>query len=344
MAQPLAHIVPTPTDRGLVLSLGGDDPRRTREIIMAMYAYLIDKPINTRRTYRQGIRQFLDLTRWRDVRQISLADAAHYKQWLINQNYSKSTICTRLAAVDGFFGYLARKQILTQNPFDLVTRKDVLPTPVPCVPVEDDDFQKMLDALPTDPIGMRDRAVLIFLAYTGRRRSEAAALRIADLNINTSPRTYRVTMRDGQEKTFELPDEVYQAMRSHWLSSQRLKDLGPDSAVFGEAKPCPMAAGMNPERVLHHDLIWQIVNRAAVRAGLEPSKIKIHGLRHMAARDLGKSGARLRDVQAFLGHAWPSAAQRYLGQLREPPAVLRDALRSVRRAAAQSAEPIVDVA
>lgn len=351
MAENLAEVVSLPHDEGLVMALGGDDPRRTREIVLAMYAFLINKPINTRRTYRTGIRQFLDLTGWKDVRQVTLVDAAQYKRWLVERGYSNSTVCTRLAAITSFFTFLTRpvgedgKQLLSRNPFSFIDRKDVAPTPfATAIPVEWADFDKMLKATPTDPIGLRDRAVLIFIAYTGRRRSEVAKLLITDLNTTTSPRSYKVVTKGNKQQSWELPDLVYQYMRAHWISSGRLPNLGPESGVFGPVKVCPLTAHLDPERPLHNDVIAKIVKQAAKRAGLDVSKIKVHGLRHMAARDLDAAGARLQDIQHFLGHAWPNTTSRYLGQLRGPAKSMFEELQRVRQAAVKVAAPIVESA
>lgn len=348
MAENLAEVVSLPVDQGLVLSLGGDDPRRTREIVLAMYAFLINKPLNTRRTYRTGIRQFLDLTSWKDVRSVTLADAAQYKRWLVQRGYSNSTVCTRLAAITSFFTFLTRpvgddgNQLLTRNPFAFIDRKDVAPTPFAhAEPIAWLDFDKMLKATPTDPIGLRDRAVLIFLAYTGRRRSEVAKLTVGDLNTSTTPRSYKVVTKGNKEQSWELPDLVYEYIRAHWISSGRLTKLRPDSGVFGPVKVCPLTANLDPERPLHNDVIAKIVKRAAKRAGLDASKVKVHGLRHMAARDLDAAGARLQDIQHFLGHSWPNTTSRYLGQLRGPAKSMFKELHEVRQAAVRVAAPIV---
>jgi len=341
MAENLARSSVAESD---VVPIGGDDPDRTRAIVAAMYAFLVNKPKNTRRTYRHGVRQFLDLVQWKDLCSVSAEDAEEYKRYLVNYGYSKSTICTRLAAVDAFFTFLAHKKTISRNPFDLLGRKDVLPDDetTTATGVEWADFQKMVDALPTDPIGMRDRAVLIFLAYTGRRRSEVADLRIRDLSLSTSPRTYRVTGKRGP-KNFKLPDEAYTAIQAHWLSAGRLKRLGPDSGVFGEAKACPIAPGLDPERPLHNDVIWTIVKRAAVRAGLDPAKVKVlRGLRRLADRDGDeRDDVRLHDAQRLLDLAWPNATRLYLGQLRAPPPSLVNSLRRVREAAVTMAGPII---
>lgn len=303
---------------------GTDDRERGRQVQDAVHAFLLNKPQRTRDTYLIGLKQFFGLVSGKRLEEITMVDAAAFKRWLVERGYAKSTICVRLAAVDGLFTFLTQQlredgtQMLTRNPFDVVTRKDVLPTPfINAVPVEKNDFRQMLDALPSDRTGLRDRAVLIFLAHTGRRRSEVARLRLGDLDLSKRPYEYVVEVKGGRQKRFELPDAAYEAMRNHWVSARRLSKLSAESAVFGDAGQ----VGDESEQPLHHRTIWEIVKRAAKRAGLDHTKIKPHGLRHMYARLLDAEGTRLQDVKDALGHETSATTDGYLGRLRSPPRV-----------------------
>lgn len=346
MSWDLVESLRGPEGYRLVLSLGGGDRRRGEEIARLMAAFFANKPPTTRRTYGYGVRYFLDLVQWKDIRTISLADAVLYKRYLMEpeRKYSNSTICTYLAAIDSFLAFLTRPvgdnaaQVIPRNPFDFIDRKDVSPTAWAkshSDAVAQDDLKRMLDALPTDPVGMRDRAVLVFLAKTGRRRSEVAGLRVGNLinvNVEGVRPSYRCKVKGGKDKEFELPAEAYEAMRVHWISSGRLDRLRPESAVFGEAAPCALSVGLDLERPLHHTVIWKIVKNAASRAGLDPTKIKVHGLRHMAARTLNRGGARLQDIQQFLGHEHPNTTGRYLGKLEGPAPALTEYMERGREA------------
>ena len=313
-----------------------DENERAAQIRDAVRAYLIDKPKRTRDTYLVGLKQFFVLVAGKRLDEITMTDAASFKRWLVEQGYAKNTICVRLAAVDGLFTFLTRQlrddgtQMLARNPFDVVTRKDVLPTPfINAVPVEKSAFRSMLDALPADRVGVRDRAVLIFFGHTGRRRSEVARLKLGDLDLSKKPYTYKVEVKGGRVKRFELPDEAYVAMREHWVSARRLSRLTADSAVFGDAGP---SGDEESERALHHRTMWEIVKRAARRAGLDETKIKPHGLRHMYARMLDEEGVRLQDIQGALGHGSSSTTDGYLGQLCAPPSVQQTVRQALEKA------------
>ena len=43
MTEQLARVIPV-ADQSIVLRIGGDDPYRTKQILLAMYGFLVDKP------------------------------------------------------------------------------------------------------------------------------------------------------------------------------------------------------------------------------------------------------------------------------------------------------------
>lgn len=347
MAQ-LPALLPQPSQNHLILRLGDGDPARSRKLMLALYAFLADKPENTRRSYRTGIKLFFDMVGWKPPEKVTVADAVAFKRQLVAQQKAPATICARLAAVDSFFDFLTKptdasgETLLVANPFSIVSRKDVSPTPYSrSTPVASGDAGKMIGETSDSPLGHRDRAVLIFLAYTGRRRSEVANLRARDLDLRSRPRTYTVRVKGGREQKFELPEVCFQAIKAHWHSAGRQGKIKPTSGVFTSMNTLgasPLTAGMDPERPISHGQVAAIVKSAARRAGLDWTKIKVHGFRHMVARDLDATGARLQDIQRFLGHLQPNTTSIYLGQLRAPVPSMEKALDAVRAKAKAAAE------
>ena len=100
--------------------------------------------------------------------------------------------------------------------------------------------------------------------------------------------------------------------------------------------------GMDPERVMHHNVISLIIKDAAKSAGMDPAKVSVHALRHMVASDLDKAGARLQDIQRFLGHAQPNTTAIYLQALRGPIPAMENELSKIRGAAMTIASPIIE--
>src|SRR3990172_7183834 len=85
------------------------------------------------------------------------------------------TIGARLACVSSFYRFLIRMKILTTNPCDQLERPRVSPSPPRGLSAE--EIRRLLSVIPESPSGLRDRAIIVTLALTGRRRSEVLKLK-----------------------------------------------------------------------------------------------------------------------------------------------------------------------
>jgi site-specific recombinase XerD len=81
------------------------------------------------------------------------------------------TIGARLACISSFFRFLMRMGIVRTNPCDQLERPKTSPAPPRGLSAE--EIRRLLSVIPETPSGLRDRAIVITLALTGRRRSES---------------------------------------------------------------------------------------------------------------------------------------------------------------------------
>lgn len=330
---------------------GDGDPKKLRSYLLMLASFLEGKSPHTKATYRCGIQQFFDLFDWVCPEKVTVAHAVAFKKWLLQtKGVSESTTYYRLCALSNFFDYLCmppgstEEPLLKSNPFRLVPRNDIQPTPYARTTAMDwVTFRAILDGLPVCENGLRDKAILIFFAFTGRRRSEVANLRIRDLNLTARPRTYTIRVKGGRVKQFELPDICYDAIKAYWICADRLADLHPDAGVFTPGTTSEqLNTHLDRDKPLSPRAMNDILRKAAVRAGVEMEGVRVHGIRHMAARDLDAAGLRLQDIQSFLGHASPTTTQVYLDRLSGPASAHTDILMRVREAASKAAQEAID--
>lgn len=336
-----------PAGRYALDRFGKNDEQKLRRYLLMLAAFLEGKPPNTKRTYKCGLRQFFELFEWICPEDVTPAHAAAFKKWLLERKQvSESTTYYRMSAVSSFFDFLCmpsgatEEPLLQSNPFKLVPRSDIAPTPfAKAKSMEWETLKMILDAIPPDEIGLRDKAILLFYAFTGRRRAEVAQLRVRDMDLKAQPPTYTVKTKGGRVETFELPEICSEAIGAYWIASDRLHRLTPNAGVFTASRSCPLTANLDPNRPLSNRMMNHILQRAVLRAGLDPEddSMCIHAIRHMAARDLDKAGLRLQDIQSFLGHASPVTTQIYLDRLRGPRPAHTDSLMKVREQAAEMA-------
>lgn len=144
---------------------------------------------------------------------------------------------------------------------------------------------------------------LIELSYaSGLRVSELLALKIEALRRD--PTHLIVRGKGGKERLAPLNEAARAAVRV-WLTVRDAarKPEAPDSPWLF---PSSGASGhLTPRRFA------QMLDQAAIDAGIEPSRVSPHVLRHAFATHLLEGGADLRIVQTLLGHADIATTQIY---------------------------------
>ena len=77
------------------------------------------------------------------------------------------------------YSFLIRMSLVAVNPCDRLER----PKATPALPrgLTATDIKRLLEAIPDNPVGLRDRAIILTLTLTGRRRTELLNLKAGDL-------------------------------------------------------------------------------------------------------------------------------------------------------------------
>ena len=131
----------------------------------------------------------------------------------------------------------------------------------------------------------RDLAVCSVLYFGGLRRSEAANLRVGDIDLER--RVIRVHRKRGREQVIPLPERAILPLRR----------------VCRNKPATALAFDMSDHS------IYALVGRLARRAGL---KFSPHDFRHAYASHLLERKASLREIQELLGHSDLATTSIYL--------------------------------
>src|SRR5665811_337552 len=135
------------------------------------------------------------------------------------------TIGARMACVSSFFRFLQRMEIVDRNPCDRLERPRTSPSPPRGLSAL--EVQKLLAAVPATRTGLRNRAILLTLLLTGRRRAEVFRLTRGDLSFDDDVCFYSYRGKGGKTGRRELPDPAVEALRA----ALRARDL--DLEVMG---------------------------------------------------------------------------------------------------------------
>lgn len=330
---------------------GGGTQEGTRRFVRALYAFLADKGEHTRRAYGTAIRQFFETYGWPCPADVDAAMVADYKSQLLEQGKKEGTVYQRLSALSAFFEFLRRPQsasvggLVAHNPVRSISRADIVPHGI-VEAMSWEMFETILRAIPTDPMGLRDRAILLFFAFTGRRRSEVCRLLIRDLDFASKPYHYRCRIKGNRWERWELPETVFDAVSAYWIAADRFRGLRPDHAVF-TASEFGQRRGprrhRDPNAPLNPSEMARILERAAARVGLQNDPhCHVHALRHMSAQTLEQAGVDVRGIQEFLGHQSLATTERYLRQLVGVRRSFEQKIAEVRRDTASALETLED--
>ncbi len=114
-----------------------------------------------------------------DPEQITIAILRGYVSYLHECQYARTTIARRLAALRSFFRYTTREGLTTSNPAKAL-RTPRTGRKLPHF-LTTEQVATLLEAPPaTDPMGIRDRAILETLYSAGLRVAELVSLNVSD--------------------------------------------------------------------------------------------------------------------------------------------------------------------
>ena len=157
------------------------------------------------------------------------------------------------------------------------------------------------------PVGVRDRAILGTLTYTGARVGAIARLRLRDLRDYGEYRSLRFHEKRGKEREIPLRLDLNQWLQAYLL----LVD------AEGEGRHAPLFRPLSAasrsrlsSRPLGPWTIRSMLKRRLRDAGL-PLIITPHSFRAMVVTDLLEQGVPIEDVQYLVGHSHPSTTQIY---------------------------------
>jgi len=219
-----------------------------------------------------------------------------YQRWLWKttkrngERLGWTTQRDRLGTLKDWFKWMTRQNVIMHNPaseLELPRAEKRLPTAGLTLA----EVARLL-AVPdvSDPLGIRDRAIIELFYATGLRRSELCRLELADLRAASGTLTVR---RGKGHKDRVVP---VGARALHWLE-RYLRETRPllcldtrTQALFITGYGGPF----NPDVLSRHMAGW--MERANLRGSC-------HLLRHTCATLMLEGGADIRYIQQLLGHS-----------------------------------------
>jgi integrase/recombinase XerD len=212
----------------------------------------------------------------------------------------------RLTAIRSFFHHVA-----ANDPASLGVAQRILAIPIKRSHTEithhlsRNELDVLIDAPDQQtPRGRRDRTLLLFLARTGARVSEALGVNACDLQLDRTRPQVLLRGKGRKERMVPIPHDLVKALKA------LMRERGLD---HHEARP--LFVGTHETRLTRFGAT-HVVRRAVAAAtantpGLARKIISPHVLRHSLAMTLLQSGVDLLTIQAWLGHSQVATTHRY---------------------------------
>jgi integrase/recombinase XerD len=279
-----------------------------------------DRSNKTKAAYRSDLDQFTHFVG--EGVPLSSLDSAVIEQWagyLRNESYAPASLRRKVVTLKVFFSYWVRKGLISESPFWRVKLSFGRIQPLPRTLTETETkallAQAKRDQLIARPRrgrrivcrpayspsvqyrSLRNLALVELLFATGMRVGEVAALDIHDFSQEEA--MFKVKGKGGRWRlAFTVDGTTLQVQRDHLGKRMRIET--DSSALFLNASGNRLST----------QGIANVIGHVRQRAGIE-RHVTPHMLRHTVATLLLRSGADIRVVQEFLGHASIVTTQRY---------------------------------
>src|SRR5918996_5759721 len=288
------------------LVLGGEVDRWEQ----AIYAFLAEKERRsgsgrTVQAYSRMLLRFfgaLGKTPEAVVSQEVLANA--HSIGLSGRKPTSVTVAARIACLSSFYRFLIRMEMVTSNPCDKLERPKA--TPAPPRGLAATDIQRLLAIIPDTPVGLRDRAIVLTLTLTGRRRSEVLGLKAGNLHQEGSAVYYSYRGKGGKQGKRELPQPAFRAIQTALFAfGKDLVTMKPEESLWPSSS--------DSARGITSGTFYGNLLRYFKAAGLRPAGV--HIFRHSAAKLRRDAGESVEQVSRFLDHSSLAVTTVYLRRL-----------------------------
>ena len=264
-------------------------------------AHLRDERRLSPHTLSSYSRDLMRIAQWCGEQQIATwerLEQRHMRNYLAQrhrQGIGGKSLQRELSALRSLFRYLLREQAAKNNPAQGL-RAPKVKRRLPAT-LDADQIGQVLDRQATDPLQLRDLAVMELLYSSGLRLAELVSLNIDSIDLQDA--TLQVTGKGGKTRRLPVGRKACEAL-GRWQPVRK------DLAAAGE----PALFVSRRGRRIHPRTVQARLQKWARELGAARD-LHPHLLRHSFASHLLESSGDLRAVQELLGHADISTTQIY---------------------------------
>lgn len=241
----------------------------------------------TIRAYIAAIRDFLNYLADKPLREVTLRDVVNWRNERLRNGFpgSKTLDKEKWQVTLHYYSLFLRRFFQWLGLKVNVPRVKRSP---PRIDALTDEEASRIVAVAKKPL---DRLLVLLLLSTGLRSRELLELRVEDIDFSKGVIRIR-SAKYGKERLVTAPREVFELL-SAWV---KLNGLKPKDRVFK----------------LSYSALYKRLKKLAIKAGVDPLKVRPHVFRHTFATTAIKKGLSLPSLQRLLGHSDIRTTQVYL--------------------------------
>lgn len=298
----------------------GQDKGASKPVIVERFLDMLSAErgasVNTLDAYSRDLTHFASFVHKRDrsLEAATTEDITSFIAQMVEEGLAASSRARRLSALKQFYRFLVSEAVRPDDPASLVggpKREAALPK---TLTVEEVD--QLLNAaqrkVEEARDGQRSKALRLYclleiLYATGMRVSELVALPRSALIGDE--RTLTIKGKGGRQRMVPLNPAAQEALTLYLR--ERDGSASKETTSRDERQSPWLFPSWGQQGYLTRQRLAQELKILARDAGIEPSRISPHVLRHAFASHLIERGADLRSVQKLLGHADIATTQVY---------------------------------
>lgn len=222
--------------------------------------------------------------------EVSSAHLQEFILWIGDFGLEASSQARLISGLKAFYKFLMVEDLIDRNPASLLD-SPTLRRKIPEV-LSYEEIRLMLDRIDlSDPLGVRNRAILEVLYACGLRVSELTELKIRQIHADQG--FLQVIGKNNKERLVPIGGDALKQLQLYLQHVRNQLEIkrGQEQYVFLNRR------GSKMTRVM----VFYVVKECAASAGIQKS-ISPHSFRHSFATHLVEGGADLKAVQDMLGH------------------------------------------
>ena len=249
--------------------------------------------VNTVMSYRYDLEQFEEICKC-SFTDAKSQDIAEYISALNKRGYATRTVARKISTLRDFYKFLYSEKEISYNPMAHISLpKAEKPLPKFLTVSEMDDLIQAIGN-GNSSRAIRMRAMVKLMYACGLRVSELVGL--PENCINFDKKQIIVRGKGSKERIIPVAKEAINALYEYLDCRDKFIRGGRKSIWLFPSKTSKLGH-------ITKDAFYKEIKELAVLAGIEPSRVSPHVLRHSFATHLLHGGADLRSVQKMLGHA-----------------------------------------